>query len=153
MDNLKLLFVCTGNICRSPTAEAVMRKLAIDAGHNVTVDSVGVHGYHVGESPDTSSIAAAKNRGYEMSHLTARQIHPSDYEKFDYLFAMDKGHETTIKQQAPQTYQHKTHLFLPFAGITHSNEVPDPYYGDTAGFNHVLDLLEEACRRTLLRIA
>lgn len=115
------------------------------------VDSAGTSNYHVGEAPDARSSRAALRRGYDLSHLRARAVHASDFDNFDLLLALDAGHERELLQRAPAHLAHKVKLLLPFVGITHTRDVPDPYYGGEAGFEQVLDLLEEACDKLLHR--
>lgn len=139
----KILFVCTGNICRSSTAEAMLRnKLAamnkVDA---YLIDSAGTHGYHVGEPSDSRAIQAASKRGINMSKIRARQLISTDFDTFDYIVAMDKGHLSILNSTAKESQKKKISLFL-----DHSNQgfldVPDPYYGDLKEFEDVLDILE-----------
>ncbi|NIO41865.1 MAG: low molecular weight phosphotyrosine protein phosphatase, partial [Burkholderiales bacterium] len=128
---LRVLFVCTGNICRSPTAEAVFRHLvfAERLHDHVLVDSAGTHGYHVGEQPDRRSVRAAGQRGYNMTHLRARRLVRSDFFNFDYLLAMDRDHRAILERGAPAEHQHKISLFLDFSQNYSGQDVPDPYYG------------------------
>lgn len=140
-----ILFVCTGNICRSPTAEGVFRKRFKDAGFShVNFDSAGTHGYHVGEQPDPRSIKAAAKREVDISRLVARKFIAADFEKFDLILALDAGHLHHMHAMANAEQKQRTHLLLPFAGHPSITDVPDPYYGNAAGFEHVLDLLEWA---------
>lgn len=142
----KVLFVCLGNICRSPTAEAVFRgKLAeLNLQHQYHIDSCGTAAYHCGEAPDKRAQQAANKRGYPMSDLRARQLTASDFEEFDYLLAMDRANAAEMQRQAPKKHRKKIQLFLEFGDSQHL-EVPDPYYGGAAGFDLVLDLVENAC--------
>lgn len=142
---IKVLFVCLGNICRSPTAEGVFQKIVSDrqVHHCFTVDSAGTAAWHIGKSPDTRSQAAALNRGYALSSLQARQVSVEDFEKFDYIFAMDHENLSNLKAICPIAYQSKLSLFLNFSDFN-EDEVPDPYYGGARGFEHVLDLVESA---------
>jgi protein-tyrosine phosphatase len=141
-----ILFVCMGNICRSPTAEGVFRKRAEAAGLKglVTVDSAGTHGYHVGDPPDRRSQDYAARRGYNLSKQRARQITASDFEKFDYLLAMDRDNLAILQAACPPQYQYRLHLFMHFAKKSDSEVVPDPYYGGGSGFDLVLDYIEDA---------
>jgi protein-tyrosine phosphatase len=141
-----VLFVCTGNICRSPTAEAVLRRMAADAGvaHLITVDSAGTHGYHVGEPPDARTQAVARARGYDLSRLRARKIAHEDFSSFDLILAMDRGHHEILTQIAPPTTGHKIAMMLAYARRAQTLDVPDPYYGGPGGFELVLDLIEDA---------
>ena len=147
----RILFVCMGNICRSPTAEAVFREVlrAEGGGVEVHVDSAGTHGYHVGEAPDARAIAAARRRGYEMQDLRARQVELEDFERFDLLLAMDEDNLAFLRRIAPAAHRSRARLLLEFAPGAGRRDVPDPYYGGEAGFEQVLDLVEEAARGLL----
>lgn len=151
----RLLFVCTGNICRSPTAEAVLRRKAEIQrwGRLLQIDSAGTHDYHVGDSPDSRSCEIARHSGYALDHLVGRMVEAADFEQFDLLLAMDQGHETNLRQRAPSEFQHKISLFLPYAGIATPREVADPYYGTLAGFKTTLELIERGCDALLERLA
>lgn len=140
-----ILFVCTGNICRSPTADAVMRHFATINNLNLMIDSAGTHGYHIGEQPDSRSIQTAKSHGIEMSFLKARKIHITDFEKFDYLIAMDNGHLKAMKQMSPKEHQNKIHLFLDFTAEHKGQDIPDPYYGTLKDFDHTYKLILKGC--------
>ena len=146
-----VLFVCTGNICRSPTAEAVFRKLAADAGmaEAVTADSAGTHGYHVGEPPDPRSQKAAAKRGYDLSALRARTIEDADFQRFDLILAMDQEHYATLSRIAGAAAGHKLKLMMSYARRFKERDVPDPYYGVPQGFERVLDMLEDAAKGLL----
>lgn len=150
----KLLFVCTGNICRSPTAEGVMRHLVKERGieDKFHLDSAGIQAYHVGEAPDTRSTATAKKRGIAMHELRARKVTLEDYNEFDYIFAMDKSHYHWLTILQPKGSKAKVHMYLDFCDIAHTKEVPDPYYGKQDGFEEVLDLIEEASRNLLIKL-
>jgi protein-tyrosine phosphatase len=141
-----VLFVCTGNICRSPTAEGIFRKHVEDAGlaHVITADSAGTHGYHVGEAPDPRTVAAAKERGYDLSRLRARRVAKDDFHRFDLLVAMDADHRTILARLAPPSAGHKLRMMMEFGRRSRHREVPDPYYGGPDGFELVLDMLEDA---------
>lgn len=143
---VKVLFVCMGNICRSPSAEGVFNKLILDqkVQQRFSIASAGTHAYHIGESPDLRSQRAAKERSVDLSKLRARKVIIGDFEDFDYLLAMDEDNHATMMQACPEEYQHKIKLFLEYAPHLETNEVPDPYYGGTYGFERVLDLIEEA---------
>jgi protein-tyrosine phosphatase len=145
-----VLFVCTGNICRSPTAEAIFRRLAADAGmaEAVTADSAGTHGYHVGEPPDPRSQKAAAKRGYDLSALRARTIGDADFQRFDLILAMDQEHYATLLRIAGAA-GHKLKLMMSYARRFKERDVPDPYYGGPQGFERVLDMLEDAAEGLL----
>ncbi|MEF9995047.1 MAG: low molecular weight protein-tyrosine-phosphatase [Burkholderiaceae bacterium] len=147
----KVLFVCMGNICRSPTAEGVFRKMVRDVGlsDTVKVDSAGTHGYHVGEAPDVRAQLAGRKRGYELADLRARQLAADDYRDYDYILAMDWENLSAMQQQCPRQYKHKLHLLMRFASEFDAATVPDPYYGGNEGFNTVLDYVEDACQGLL----
>ena len=140
---MKVLFVCTGNICRSPTAEGVLRSLAEKENLKIHVESRGTHNYHVGEPPDDRAQDHAKRRGYDLSAQRAKQLSKRDFEEFDLLLAMDRGHLRILQRLCPPQHAGKLRLFLQEA------DVPDPYYGGAEGFEQVLDLMEAACRGLL----
>jgi len=146
-----VLFVCTGNICRSPTAEAIFRKLAADAGmaETVTADSAGTHGYHVGEPPDPRAQAAAAKRGYDLSGLRARRFEQADFQRFALILAMDQDHYSILSRMARPPAGDKLKLMMSYARRFSEQEVPDPYYGGAQGFERVLDMLEDAARGLL----
>ena len=144
-----VLFVCTGNICRSPTAEAIFRKLATDAGMAVTADSAGTQGYHIGEPPDSRAQKAAAKRGYDLSALRARTIEGADFQRFDLILAMDEEHHAILSRIAGSSADHKLKLMMSYAQRFKEREVPDPYYGGPQGFERVLDMLEDAARGLL----
>ena len=135
-----ILFVCTGNICRSPTAEAVLRHFAALEGLELDIASAGLGDWHVGSAPDKRAQRHAKERGYDLSTLRARQVMKEDFARFDLILAMDRGHLRALTRMAPAKQRHKGRLFV--AGL----DVPDPYYGGPEGFEHVLDLVEATCR-------
>ena len=145
-----VLFVCMGNICRSPTAEGVFRKVVADAGleHVVEVDSAGTHAYHVGEPADRRAAAAAERRGFSLTGIKARRLSPDDLIRFDYVLAMDEDNLSILLEHAGDEHREKVRLFLEFSD-SGAREVPDPYYGGAAGFEHVLDLVEDAARGLL----
>ena len=149
-DKTSVLFVCMGNICRSPTAEGVFRHFAAEAGvaERIEVDSAGTHAYHVNEPPDRRAQAAAERRGIKMSDLRARRVQAEDFERFDYIIAMDRDNLALLIDQADAQHHDKIRLFMEFCS-GRDDEVPDPYYGGTAGFERVLDLVEEASRGLL----
>jgi protein-tyrosine phosphatase len=148
----KVLFVCTGNICRSPTAEGILRKRAEEGGLKIHTDSVGTHGYHAGEAPDQRAIRAAAKRGYALEKIKARRLEAEDFEKFDYLIALDNGHLHLMQKACPSEHKHKLHTMMQFAPQAKYAEVPDPYYGPPTGFELVLDLLEEAVDGLLVEL-
>ena len=146
MKNVSVLFVCLGNICRSPTAHGVFRQKV--AGHGlsdvVTVDSAGTSNYHPNSPPDARSQAHAANRGYDLSDLRARQIQASDFESFDLVLVMDWDNLAQVKRECPPEHQHKVRRFTEFCLQFDSAVVPDPYFGGAEGFEQVLDLVENA---------
>jgi len=147
LKSFQILFVCMGNICRSPTAEGVMRKLVEDAGlqHRVEVDSAGTHGYHIGSPPDTRSQAAAHKRGYNLTGTRARQVVERDFEKFDLLLVMDLENLMLLQRLCPVQHQSKLRLLMSYALNSAAPVVPDPYLDSTSGFETVLDYVEDAC--------
>jgi protein-tyrosine phosphatase len=148
MNSVAVCFVCLGNICRSPTAEAVMRFQLEQAGldDRVEVDSAGTGGWHIGEAPDPRARHAAHQRGYDMSPLRARQVGAADFEHFDLLIAMDDANVGALKQICPPQHRDKIRLLMEFAANSDTREVADPYFGGTDGFQRVLDQCEAACR-------
>lgn len=146
----RVLFVCMGNICRSPTAEGVFRHHVEEAGlaERISADSAGTHAYHVGEPPDRRACAAAERRGMSLANIRARRVSDTDFERFDYIIAMDEDNHARLIDQAPPEYHSKVRLFLEFSS-GREREVPDPYYGGAAGFERVLDLVEEASQGLL----
>ena len=151
----RILFVCLGNICRSPMAEGSFRYLVAEQGleHLVEIDSAGTGAWHVGDQPDQRATSTAILRGIDISGQTARKVRASDFETFDYLLAMDQENHMNLLQMSPQEHRHKVRLFLEFAPDQPDREVPDPYYGGGAGFDHVLDLVLAASRGLLEEIA
>jgi len=151
---LAVLIVCTGNICRSPTAEGVLRAAVERRGlaERIRVESAGTHDYHVGEAPDPRSMKHAKRRGYDLSALRASQVKPWDFERFDYILAMDSGHLRILRSLAPAKARAKLGLFLEPSARWKDEDVPDPYYGGPEGFEQVLDMVEEAAERWVDRI-
>ncbi len=149
-EKISVLFVCMGNICRSPTAEGVFRYHLEHAGKadQVFIDSAGTHAYHVGEPPDRRATAAAERRGMSLQGIRARRVRDSDFERFDYIIAMDDDNFARLEDQSPPEYRSKLRLFLEFSS-GREREVPDPYYGGAAGFERVLDLVEDASRGLL----
>lgn len=154
MKQLRVLFVCTGNICRSPTAEGVARGMARSLGleTHFRFDSAGTHGYHVGDPPDPRSQRAARGRGYDLSALRARRVTEFDFVHFDMVLAMGEDHLAWLERACPREHRHKLRLFLAF-GREGGGEVPDPYYGGMDGFEEVLDLVEDATARMLQMLA
>jgi protein-tyrosine phosphatase len=150
----RVLFVCMGNICRSPTAEGVFRHLVEQQGlaGKIIIDSAGTHDYHIGDAPDARAQAAAARRGYDLSGLRARQVLRDDFSTFDYVLAMDQANLGLLQQQCPENYRNRLKLFLEFADDGALREVPDPYYGGAQGFEQVLDLVENAGRGLLRAI-
>jgi protein-tyrosine phosphatase len=150
---ISVLFICMGNICRSPTAEGVFRHLVREAGlvDQIEVDSAGTHAYHIDNPPDRRAVAAAERRGYSLDGIRARRIEDEDFDRFDYIIAMDRDNLALLHEQAPDRHAGKLHLFMQFSGSPH-DEVPDPYYGGLAGFERVLDLVEDASQGLLRQI-
>lgn len=140
-----------GNICRSPTAHGVFRRLVEDAGFGdvVEIDSAGTHAYHVGEPPDRRAQIAAGRRGIDLSDLRARRVEPVDFAVYDYLLAMDADNRAMLTTLCPAEHVHKVRLFMEFAPEWGSDEVPDPYYGGATGFERVFDMVEAAARGLL----
>ncbi|MEP6546450.1 MAG: low molecular weight protein-tyrosine-phosphatase [Gammaproteobacteria bacterium] len=138
----RVLFVCLGNICRSPTAEGVLRHLLVQQapGLPIEVDSAGTADYHIGEPPDARSQRAALRRGIDLSSLRARQLVAQDFTRFDFLLAMDRSNLRAMQAMQPKTSRARVQLFLEYAPQLALLEVPDPYYGDVSGFENVLDL-------------
>lgn len=152
---IRTLFVCMGNICRSPTAEGVFRAVVREAGLESTIetDSCGTISFHAGSPPDPRARSAAKQRGIDLSDLRARQLRPDDFERFDYVLAMDAENLRYLEDHCADRYRDRVRLFLDFAGTSVDEfEVPDPYYGGEDGFEHVLDLVEAGARGLLEHI-
>jgi len=149
-----VLFVCLGNICRSPSAEGAFRALVDREGlaGRITVDSAGTGDWHVGEAPDARAQAAARARDYDLSMLRARQLCREDFRRFDLILAMDHTNLAELRRQRPEGARADLRLFLSFAGDADVDEVPDPYFGDGSGFEHVLDLVEAASEGLLAHI-
>jgi protein-tyrosine phosphatase len=143
-----------GNICRSPTAEGVFRRVVEDAGmlDRIEIDSAGTHAFHVDEPPDARAQAAARRRGIDLSGLRGRQARRADIERFDYILAMDEDNLQGLLAIAPPGVEHKIRLFLEFAPARPEREVPDPYFGGEAGFERVLDMIEEAAEGLLAHL-
>ncbi|MFM1907899.1 MAG: Low molecular weight protein-tyrosine-phosphatase YfkJ [Pseudomonadota bacterium] len=144
--DFKILFVCMGNICRSPTAEAVFFKRLADRDllHKIKIDSAGTHNFHPNAPPDKRSQMHALKRGYDLSNLRARPVVESDFEKFDLLLTMDWDNRALLEERCPARHLHKIRGLAEFLHTTQASVIPDPYYGGEQGFEHVLDLIEEA---------
>jgi len=151
---VKVLFVCMGNICRSPMAHGVFRQLVRDEGlaEYIEIDSAGTHGYHLDEPPDRRAILTAARRGVEIDDLRARRAEPRDFHDFDYVLAMDQENYLSLSAICPRGMEVKLSLFMDFAPELRTREVPDPYYGGPGGFETVFDLVETASRELLAHI-
>jgi protein-tyrosine phosphatase len=151
---VKVLFICMGNICRSPTAEAVFRRYVEEEGlaERFLIDSAGTHDYHIDDVPDARTQRAARQRGYDMSQLRGRQVTTEDFSNFDYLLAMDEANLEILRDLRPRDAQSHLGLFLEFAGQHTEREVPDPYFGGADGFERVLDMVEDAAAGLLRHI-
>lgn len=143
----RVLFVCLGNICRSPIAEGVFRKTVESRGlhRQFEIDSAGTGDWHIGSPPDRRAQRAAARQGVDLSGLRARQTSAADMAAFDYIIAMDRANYTSLTRLAGAQHRHKVHLFLDLSPDTDGDEVPDPYYGGDYGFDQALDLIEQAC--------
>lgn len=155
MSKVKVLFVCMGNICRSPTAEGVFQHKVLTAGmlDRIDIDSAGTHDYHIGKSPDRRAQHAALGRGYDLSELRGRQVAAADFQTFDYILAMDQENLGNLLRLCPPQHQHKVRLFMSFSRKFGEREVPDPYYGGEQGFEQVLDMVEDAASGLLDEIS
>ncbi len=153
-NKISVLFVCMGNICRSPTAEVVFRHFVENAGlsENILIDSAGTHDYHVGRSSDKRAQRAALRRGYDMSMLRGRQVEVADFERFDYVLAMDYDNLSILRTLCPSDKRERVGLFLKYASRHDEREVPDPYYGGGDGFERVLEMVEDAAEGLLKHI-
>ena len=153
-NDISVLFVCMGNICRSPTAEAVFRARVEEAGlaRHILIDSAGTHDYHIGDPPDARAQRAALQRGYDMSALRGRQVDLPDFTRFDYVLAMDRANLAILQRLCPQAQRERLGLFLEYARQHDEREVPDPYYGGADGFERVLDMVEDAAEGLLAYI-
>ena len=153
MNRISILVVCTGNICRSPTGEGVLRRRVAERGlaERIRVASAGTHDYHVGDSPDPRTMKHAKKRGYDLSAQRAAQVKERDFDEFDYILAMDRTHLRLLRSMQPAGSKAKLGLFLEASGKWKGEDVPDPYYGGVEGFERVLDMVEEAAERWLDR--
>jgi low molecular weight protein-tyrosine phosphatase len=143
---VKVLFVCLGNICRSPTAHGVFKRQVQESGrdHDIIIDSAGTSDWHIGKAPDARTTVCALSRGYDLSDLRARQVMQQDFEEYDYILAMDEDNLQYLRELSPATYVGNLNLFLSFSERHDYHEVPDPYYGGEQGFELVLDLIESA---------
>lgn len=148
---LKILFVCMGNICRSPTAHGVFRHLVAEAGllDHIEIDSAGTHAYHVGERPDPRACETAQGRGLDIRDLRARCVEVADFHAFDYVVAMDADNHAHLARLCPPGLERKLSLLMDFAPDFDQREVPDPYYGGRHGFDQVFDMVEAASRGLL----
>jgi len=153
MSTRRILFFCMGNICRSPTAEGVMRAKLAAAELDIHVDSAGTHGYHVGDPPDERSQTHALQRGYDLSALRARKLEAADFERFDLVLAMDEDNLAQAARLCPPARRERLKLLMDYAPQTRTRVVPDPYYGGADGFERVLDLVEAACDGLLASIS
>ena len=151
---ISVLFVCMGNICRSPTAEAVFSHYVENAGVSgqISIDSAGTHDYHIGDPPDARAQRAAQQRGYDMSRLRGRQVCEEDFRRFDYVLAMDSSNLAILQRIIPPGNVTQPQLFLEYARHHGEREVPDPYYGGADGFERVLDMVEDAAQGLLEQI-
>jgi len=154
MRKISVVFVCMGNICRSPTAEAVFRHYVENAGMSglILIDSAGTHNYHVGDPPDSRALHSAQQRGYDMSKLRGRQVGEDDFRRFDYVLAMDRANLAILQSITPRNSDTRARLFLEYARHHAEREVPDPYYGGADGFERVLDMVEDAAQGLLEEI-
>jgi len=150
MKQVKVLFVCMGNICRSPSAEGYFQHIVKEAGlgDKIITDSAGTHAYHIGSPPDTRAQAAANKRGIDLSALRGRKVERDDFKTFDYVLAMDNSNFSDLEDVVGASADN-LFMFLKFAEHFSENEVPDPYYGGDQGFEHVLDLIEDASKGLL----
>jgi protein-tyrosine phosphatase len=142
-----ILFVCTANICRSPMAEGVLRKMLADEGlgSKFHVDSVGTHDYQLGKPPYSDAVDTAKLRGYDITHLVSRRIRSDDFDHFDFILAMDKSNIASLKTIAPTRCKQKIELLLEYGDKFHGMEIPDPYGGEIKQFERALDMIEDGC--------
>ena len=145
--SIKVLFVCMGNICRSPTAEGIFRQLVEDNNlpHQFEIDSAGTHAYHIGQAPDERAQQIAYRQGVDLSELTARKVCADYYQQFDYILVMDKANLDDIAPHCPTDLKYKIQRILDYAPQQSERDVPDPYYGGESGFEHVYNLLQQAC--------
>lgn len=148
MSSYRVLMVCTGNICRSPSAEGILRHMLVDAGldRRVTVDSAGTSDFHQGETPSHLAVVAAGKRGYEFSDLRSRPLKAEDFTDFDLILAMDHGHMAKLKDRAPGNATAELAMFLSESPAVGRDDVPDPFYGGEAEYEYAFDLIETGCR-------
>lgn len=151
-DSPSVLFVCLGNICRSPTAEGVFKQKALQHGFEVTVDSAGTAGYHKNAPPDKRSQSVAIHKGYDLSDLKCRKVEEQDFDNFDLIIGMDKANVSDLKRKCPDTLHHKISMLMDYTE-SEFDEVPDPYYGGGKGFELVFNLIEQASDGLLLKLA
>lgn len=151
---ISVLFVCTGNICRSPTAEGVFRHIVKEAGleKEFRIESAGTEAYHEGSPPDARAVKTAERNGVSLEGQTARPLDRDDYQSFDYIYAMDGGHFYELHQRAPKERRAKIDMFLSEAAQVNTKEVPDPWYGDDSDFDHVYRLVDTGARALLKKI-
>jgi low molecular weight protein-tyrosine phosphatase len=151
----RLLFVCLGNICRSPMAEGVFRRIAEEEGvlDLFDIDSAGLGHWHIGQAPDSRAQKAARGRGIDISGQSARQVKHGDFARYDLLLAMDEDNFQELVQLAPADARHKVRRFLDFAPKARTKNVPDPFFGGPEGFDHALDLIEQAARGLLASLS
>jgi protein-tyrosine phosphatase len=151
MSEIKVLFVCMGNICRSPTAQGVFQAMVAEAGlaQRIAIDSAGTHAYHIGNPPDTRASRAAARRGLDLTGQRARRVETADFARFDYVLAMDSSNLDDLLSICPHEHRQKVRLFLEFSAPAGRTDVPDPYYGGERGFERVLDLVEEGASALL----
>jgi low molecular weight protein-tyrosine phosphatase len=149
-----ILFVCLGNICRSPIAEGMFRHIAKQRGFadHFVIDSAGLGSWHIGNPPDDRAQAAMRHRGIDIGDRLARQITPCDFEKFELILAMDRANRNALLKLAPKEHQHKIKLFMDFAPNLSVHEIPDPFFGDVEGFDYICQLVDAACRGLLVTL-
>ena len=154
MKKVSVLFVCMGNICRSPTAEGVFRHLVRQEKLEdvILIDSAGTHAYHIGNPPDNRALVVGERRGIELHDLRARRVSPEDFDLFDYVLAMDRDNYENLSAICPSGYETRLRMFMDYAPHLQIPEVPDPYYGGASGFERVFDMVEEAARGLLEEI-
>jgi protein-tyrosine phosphatase len=146
-----ILFVCTANICRSPMAEGVLRKLLTEEGleQKFEIDSVGTHDYQVGKAPAPEAVESARKRGYDINHLVSRKMRPHDFDHFDYILGMDKSNIANLRTIAPTRCKQKIELLLEHGDKYHGRDIPDPYGKPAKDFEIALDMIEDGCRGLL----